>query len=109
MWFLLLIIAVVMIFTVVLLPLSRVREPWQPVPTSKAIELLQGQREQVMRKLKDLEAEKEADSIDEAEYQEMRATYLTEAALLGRRIAALEESAEDSSEDENQAYDENNF
>lgn len=98
MWFIALMVVVLVLAALILLPLFGRFVPWQPVSISKAVALLQGQREQVMRKLKDLEGEHEAESIGEEQYQEMRKTFLTEAALLGRRIDALQDTAEPAGE-----------
>ncbi|MEM7164371.1 MAG: hypothetical protein AAF581_02850 [Planctomycetota bacterium] len=90
-WFLALLGVFVVLVAVFVRPLLSRPVPWAPVSASKAVALLEGQREQVLRKLKDLEGERESGAVVAAEYEEMRKTFLTEAALLKRRIDALQQ------------------
>ena len=55
--------------------------------------LLDKEKAKVLRELKDLELERESGAIEETEYQELRQSYLTDAALVNRRISALRRDA----------------
>ena len=95
MWFALLLLIIVIGILAVLIPVLRSPEPWavaerQRSGPSGATVRLQREKASVLRRIKDLELEKESGATTEAEYEEMRRTYLGEAALLNRRLAELE-------------------
>ena len=93
MWmvFLVLLAAVALFF--VITPLFRSRRPWVTQTPEGALALLDKEKAKVLRELKDLELERESGAIEETEYQELRQSYLTDAALVNRRISALRRDA----------------
>lgn len=94
MWTLLLVSLIVAAIVAVIVPLIRPREPWElsddgaPGPEN-VLEILAREKEKVLRQLKDLETERESGAMAEKDYDELRAAYLGEAALINRRIEAL--------------------
>lgn len=63
---------------------------WDPHATQRAHQLIDMQKEQALRKLKDLEHEHEAGLLDTEEYEALRKAALTDAALVERRRQAIE-------------------
>ncbi|MGE3166057.1 MAG: hypothetical protein AB7O52_14215 [Planctomycetota bacterium] len=89
-WALLLILVIVGALVWIFVPLFGRKDPWSHGANPAAIRLLQDKKEQVLRLIKDLEQELEARAIDPVEYAELREKYLTEAAVLSRRLLALQ-------------------
>ncbi len=99
MWTLLLVVIIVTALLVIIVPLIRPRQPWElsadatgPV---NVLQLLGAEKEKVLRQLKDLETERESGAMSDEDYTELRAAYLGEAALLNRRLEALQEGTDE--------------
>jgi len=67
-------------------PLFGVRRSWAPRERATAAEQLEAERGKILRALKDLEQERDAGTIGESEYDELRRDYLAEAAAVYRRL-----------------------
>ena len=90
-WIVLLVLLVVGALIAILLPLFRDRQPWLLAGDQAEVmlEKLAEEKERVLRKLKDLDMEKETGAISELDYEELRQSYLQDAAMVNRRIGQL--------------------
>jgi len=73
----------------ILAPLFGLRRSWAPRERATAAEQLEAERGKILRALKDLEQERDAGTIGESEYEELRRDYLAEAAAVYRRLDEL--------------------
>ena len=90
-WIVFLVLIVLGTFMAILLPLLRDRQPWLLAESEAAVmlEKLAEAKERVLRKLKDLDMEKESGAISEPDYHELRQSYLQDAAMVNRRMGQL--------------------
>lgn len=92
-WFVLFALVLVAVIIVVLGPLFLgQREDWDVDTSPKAFQALREQKDQTLRMLKDLDLERESGAVNEKIYEEMRARFLDEAALINRRLKVLAEA-----------------
>lgn len=90
----LLVAVIVFVLGAIVAPLfKRQRDPWTVGSSPAALSALRLKKEQVLRMLKDLELEQETGSLSSSEFETLRHKYLTEAALLNRRLRLLEGGA----------------
>lgn len=89
-WLALTLVVGLLVIVVIARPLLREPLPWDPEAQTRVHDLLSTQKEQALRKLKDLDFEREAGTIDAAEYETLRRSTLAEAALIEKRRRALE-------------------
>lgn len=89
MWIILLVLVLVVLVVWIALPLAGVRRSWAPMDHKSIEEQLQAERGRLLRALKDLEFEREAESLGDDEYQELRADYLAETAAVYRRLEEI--------------------
>ena len=87
-WDLALYAAVAVGLAVLLRPLLRPREPWHGEGRSELDELFDA-KARALRALKDLDHEKEAGLLADADWARVRQEHLAEAVRLNREIAAL--------------------
>ena len=90
-WIVFLALLVLGALIAILLPLLRDRQPWLLAEDQAAVmlEKLAEEKERVLRKLKDLDMEKESGAISELDHDELRQAYLQDAAMVNRRIDQL--------------------
>ena len=90
-WIVFLVLLIAGALIAILLPLFRGRQPWILAgdQAEAMLEKLAEEKERVLRKLKDLDMEKESGAISELDYDELRQAYLQDAAMMNRRIGQL--------------------
>ncbi len=89
MWIPLLALTLVLFAVWIFSPLFGGRRSWATVDHATVEEQLLKERERLLRALKDLEQEREAGSIGEEEYEDLRREYLVETAAIYRRMDSL--------------------
>ena len=97
MWIILTIIFVVSAVAAVLLPLFKKKPTWIVESMEKLqvrLDALLDQKERALRRLKDLDLEKEAGSLTEAEYEQLRGEFIQDVVMVNRRIEELQGGAE---------------
>ena len=92
-WIVLILLVVIAAFVAIIVPVFGRPEPWVLEGAGPTVKMLRKEKGRVLRLLKDLELEREAGSIDEERYEELRQSYLTEAAVLNRRLEELDSEA----------------
>ncbi len=90
MWILILVITLVLTGAWIAFPFFMKKESWSIQQQLAAIDQNMQSREHLLRLLKDLEVEFETGGIDQAEYEKIQTGYLNEAALVTRRLKALQ-------------------
>ncbi len=90
-WWGLLLIWALGILAWMLRPLFAPRQAWTSSGEGGARKRLEREKAGVLRLLKDLDVEKDAGSISEEEYQELRNAYRIEAAMIQRKVREQDE------------------
>ncbi len=88
-WLAFFLLVVVAALLVIVWPLRKPRVPWQALRTPAALNSLLLEKERLLRLLKDLDMERDAGTLGEAQYEELRRAYRIEAALAERRYQEL--------------------
>ena len=91
MWWGLLLIWAIGILAWMLRPLFTPRQAWTSSMGDDPRKLLEREKAGVLRLLKDLDVEKDAGSLSDEEYQQLRDVYRIEAAIIQRRVKEQDE------------------
>ena len=90
MWALILVSFLVLCAAAIAFPLFGKAVPWATESQLASLEEAYQARERVIRLLKDLEGDYESGQVQDGQYDTLQRAYLDEAALIKRRIEALE-------------------
>ena len=93
MWVALLCVFIIVVVVAVLLPFFKVRKPWAVDSVerlSMQIDALADQKERALRKIKDLDLERESGALSEEEYEQFRQEYRQDVVLIQRKLLALQ-------------------
>ena len=88
-WTGILVVLVVGVVASVLMPFLRPGEPWETPNKETELDRLLAEKQRVLRTLKDVESERLAGLMSQADHDAARAEYLERAVELNRDIASL--------------------
>lgn len=95
MWILLLVITSLGTLALALFPLLLERPAWSHREEETLERMLEKEKERVLRLLKDLDLERDSRALAGGEYDDLRRAYLSEAALINRKLEACRKRPEE--------------
>ena len=93
MWLALLCFFIIVVVVTVLLPFFKAKKPWAVDSLerlSTQVEALADQKERALRKIKDLDLERESGALSEEEFEQFRQECRQDVVLIQRKLLALQ-------------------